>query len=203
MYIFTLYLLALLDAADYLLIAAGAGFSADSGLPVYQDIANVPAYERMGFNYQDLCDPEYFYRHAPAYDLAFGLGFWGKCLATYRRARPHAGYDILARWQREMKTRDDVFFIYTSNVDGHFRRCRFPPSCVYELHGNLETWQCAGKSRSSGPCSSETWSVPEVSVSVIWRILSPESARLSFQRILFRVYDSERMIICCISLDIQ
>ena len=31
-----------LDAADFVLIAAGAGFSADSGLPVYDDVAKHP-----------------------------------------------------------------------------------------------------------------------------------------------------------------
>jgi len=30
-------------SADFLLVAAGAGFSADSGLKVYKDIADVPA----------------------------------------------------------------------------------------------------------------------------------------------------------------
>jgi len=31
-------------SADILLLHTGAGFSADSGLAVYKDIANVPAY---------------------------------------------------------------------------------------------------------------------------------------------------------------
>jgi hypothetical protein len=31
---------------------AGAGYSSDSGLPVYKDIANVPAYREMGVTYQ-------------------------------------------------------------------------------------------------------------------------------------------------------
>ena len=42
--------LALLDA-DFLLITAGAGFSADSGLPVYKDIADLPAYHRRKLDY--------------------------------------------------------------------------------------------------------------------------------------------------------
>lgn len=40
-------------------MSAGAGFSADSGLPVYKDIANVPAYHRMGVTYADLCEPRW------------------------------------------------------------------------------------------------------------------------------------------------
>ena len=33
--------------ADYVLVCAGAGFSADSGLPVYKDVADTPAYREM------------------------------------------------------------------------------------------------------------------------------------------------------------
>ena len=47
---------ALLDA-DVLLISAGAGMSADSGLAVYKDIASVPAWRKAGLTYADLCDP--------------------------------------------------------------------------------------------------------------------------------------------------
>jgi hypothetical protein len=62
-----------IEEADYLLVATGAGFSADSSLPVYDDIAAVPAYRRKGLTYSDLCrgsllddDPSAFY------------GFWGQ-----------------------------------------------------------------------------------------------------------------------------
>ena len=41
----------LIHEADFLLIAAGAGFSADSGLPVYADIATVPAYTALDLAY--------------------------------------------------------------------------------------------------------------------------------------------------------
>jgi hypothetical protein len=33
----------LILSADFVLVAAGAGFSADSGLKVYKDIADIPA----------------------------------------------------------------------------------------------------------------------------------------------------------------
>ena len=33
--------------ADFLLIATGAGFSADSGLPTYTDVARNPIYESL------------------------------------------------------------------------------------------------------------------------------------------------------------
>mmetsp|Transcript_41933 Transcript_41933/g.111681 ORF Transcript_41933/g.111681 Transcript_41933/m.111681 type:complete len:273 (+) Transcript_41933:488-1306(+) len=36
-------------------------------------------------------------------------------------------------------------FAVTSNVDGYFVRCGFPPEQVAEIHGNVRTWQCGGK----------------------------------------------------------
>ena len=44
-------------SADVLLVASGAGFSADSGLAVYRDVADVKAYHERGLTYHDLCQP--------------------------------------------------------------------------------------------------------------------------------------------------
>ena len=83
----------LLMNADYVLIAAGAGFSADSGLPVYKDIANVDAYKRLGLTYADLCTPDWLQRDP---DLFFG--FWGSCFNDYMDTSPHKGYYICKAW---------------------------------------------------------------------------------------------------------
>jgi hypothetical protein len=83
----------LLMNADYVLIAAGAGFSADSGLPVYKDIANVDAYKRLGLTYADLCTPDWLQRDP---DLFFG--FWGSCFNDYMDTSPHKGYHICKAW---------------------------------------------------------------------------------------------------------
>ena len=127
---------------SHVLVTAGAGFSADSGLPVYKDIAKVEAYEKMDVDYADLCetrwireDPDVFY------------GFWGSCFNSYRKTEPHRGYGILKRW-RDLKGSDNVF-VYTSNVDRHFLRAGFPENYVYEIHGNVEEWQCSQKCKES------------------------------------------------------
>jgi len=44
-------------SATHVLIAAGAGFSKDSGLPVYDEIAHEPAWNERGLTYSDLCRP--------------------------------------------------------------------------------------------------------------------------------------------------
>lgn len=43
--------------ADVLVLLTGAGWSADSGLAVYKDVANVAAYREREVGYAELCDP--------------------------------------------------------------------------------------------------------------------------------------------------
>ncbi|KAF0853030.1 conserved mitochondrial SIR2 superfamily protein [Andalucia godoyi] len=176
--------------ADFCLISAGAGLSADSGLPVYKDIADVEAYRTMGVEYHDLCDPIWLRKDPEVF-----FGFWGKCLSDYRSTTPHDGYTILKKWTNDLfsdarsdtlprpqaqnrasvakskpmtsfgsipsslpslslaKTETPVVrsFVYTSNVDQAFVRAGFNPNQVFEIHGNIETWQC------SRPCSEDVW----------------------------------------------
>ena len=60
--------------ADVLLLVTGAGFSADSGLAVYADVAHVPAYEERDLDYHDICQPDWIHDEP---DLFYG--FWGQC----------------------------------------------------------------------------------------------------------------------------
>mmetsp|Transcript_11624 Transcript_11624/g.26627 ORF Transcript_11624/g.26627 Transcript_11624/m.26627 type:complete len:380 (-) Transcript_11624:439-1578(-) len=83
----------LLLSADYVLIAAGAGFSADSGLPVYKDIADVDAYKKMNVTYADLCIPDWLLK-----DPEIFYGFWGSCYNDYLGTCPHRGYEIVKEW---------------------------------------------------------------------------------------------------------
>uniref|UniRef100_A0AAV1UNG4 Deacetylase sirtuin-type domain-containing protein n=1 Tax=Peronospora matthiolae TaxID=2874970 RepID=A0AAV1UNG4_9STRA len=181
-------------AADFLLIATGAGFSADSSLPVYADIAKVDAYDKMGVEYHDLCDP---YMLEQDEDVFYG--FWGSCTNSYRDTKHHRGYEILLKWKDAVRTKGDAdqnsnmaakrakfraafdqlkqcgalpsgvtiesvtndpFFVYTSNVDSHWTR-DFDTEEVYELHGSVETWQCAGdvETNAREPCK-KTWMLP-------------------------------------------
>ena len=80
--------------ADVLMLATGAGFSADSGLAVYRDIAEVPAYQERGLTYNSVCEPSWLEA-----DPSLFYGFWGACFNDYRRTRPHRGYEIIRRWR--------------------------------------------------------------------------------------------------------
>lgn len=80
-------------AADVLLLCTGAGFSADSGLAVYADVARIPVYANRNLTYHDLCQPHWLDKEP---DLFWG--FWGQCFNDYRETPPHEGYSIIDRW---------------------------------------------------------------------------------------------------------
>ncbi|KAG2503566.1 hypothetical protein BBO99_00009504 [Phytophthora kernoviae] len=158
------------------------------------DIAKVEVYEKMGVEYQDLCDP-----YMLEQDEELFYGFWGSCTNSYRDTEHHRGYQILRKWRDIIRSKDsansdssqdekrtafraafdrlrkcealpanlsvdlvtnDPFFVYTSNVDAHFHR-DFDKKEVYELHGSVETWQCAGDVETGArePCE-KLWKLP-------------------------------------------
>ncbi|KAL0235851.1 hypothetical protein GEMRC1_002433 [Eukaryota sp. GEM-RC1] len=145
---------------DYVCILSGAGMSADSALPTYQDIAKVPAYQRLRLEYDDLCDPSLL-RSDP--DLFYG--FWGSCYNSYKSTSPHLGYDILRKWTRRF-FRD--FFVMTSNVDELFPRSGFPDDRLVQCHGSCFLFQC------QLPCRSSVFSLDD---SFVFNI-DPKSKRL-------------------------
>ena len=182
-----------LHEADYLLILAGAGMSADSGLGTY---------ETMPSRYREFCDPARLCVTTQSERDEF-QAFWHSFALQYASTKPHEGYATLDKWCHGQKLKrlssslskrnnsansnngadvdDDVaadanafvnanananlnnalveehkWWVYTSNVDGHFRR--FPSfrcqrgnyesltkykNNVCEIHG------CAGEFRCS------------------------------------------------------
>ena len=80
--------------ADYILVCAGAGFSADSGLPVYKDVADLEPYRARNLTYADLCTPGWCQRDPETF-----FGFWGSCFNSYFDTEPHEGYNIINRWR--------------------------------------------------------------------------------------------------------
>jgi len=130
---------AALVQANYLLILAGAGFSADSGLDTY---------EQMPEKYQELCNPIMLVE-----DEARFQRFWTDFAEKYESCVPHAGYEILDNWCAGGKLPKlqgqtlSSWFVYTSNVDGHFLRYKSFHSennnSVCEIHGNATEFRCS------------------------------------------------------------
>mmetsp|Transcript_71794 Transcript_71794/g.149994 ORF Transcript_71794/g.149994 Transcript_71794/m.149994 type:complete len:409 (-) Transcript_71794:732-1958(-) len=168
-----------IQEADVFLLCTGAGFSADSGLAVYADVAQVPAYKERGLKYHDICQSDWLEGEP---DLFWG--FWGQCFNDYRATAPHEGYEIISRWVEERfrtgQTAEDVknmiaevqqrpteepyevdekpgaFYVFTSNVDAHHFDW-FRASEIRECHGNVELYQCAHPGHSD--CSG-VWRAP-------------------------------------------
>jgi len=140
--------------ADVLLLLTGAGWSADSGLAVYKDVADVKAYKERDLTYSMICEPHWLEDEPELF-----YGFWGKCFNDYRDTQEHEGYHIVKRWRDAMFEHTNTahalaarlggvataaFYSFTSNVDAHHLRV-FGDNEVRECHGNSETWQCSDR----------------------------------------------------------
>lgn len=138
---------ALIAAADALVIAAGAGMGVDSGLPDFRGNAGFwkayPALAAEGTAFMDIASPAAFFA-----DARRAWGFYGHRLDLYRRSLPHDGYRLLRRWG---ETKRHGYFVFTSNVDGHFQNAGFDPLRIDECHGSIHRLQCLV------PCSPALW----------------------------------------------
>lgn len=126
----------LIDDADALVIAAGAGIGVDSGLPDFRGNEGFwkayPALRHARMDFHTIANPAAF-RSSPAR----AWGFYGHRLALYRDTVPHPGFAILKRWGERMP---NGFSVFTSNVDGQFQKAGYDK--VHECHGSIHHLQC-------------------------------------------------------------
>jgi NAD-dependent SIR2 family protein deacetylase len=138
----------LIAEADALVIAAGAGMGVDSGLPDFRGNAGFwkayPALAAEETAFTEIASPAAF-RNNPRR----AWGFYGHRLALYRDTMPHLGFDMLRKWGEAMQ---HGYFVFTSNVDGHFQKAGFDPLRIDECHGTIHKLQCLE------PCSPALWS---------------------------------------------
>lgn len=141
-------------SADALLIGAGAGMGVDSGLPDFRGPEGFwKAYPPFrGRQFSDLSTPHWFET-----DPALAWGFFGHRLNLYRATAPHAGFEVLRRWGERLPL---GYFVYTSNVDGHFQKGGFPEDQVLERHGSIHFLQCTRR------CEQPIWAADGVRVDV-------------------------------------
>lgn len=125
-----------IESASAIFIGAGAGMGVDSGLPDFRGPEGFwkayPAFR--GKSFEDISNPVWFVD-----DPEQAWGFFGHRLGLYRNTEPHAGFAKLLEWCNASSL---GYFIYTSNVDGHFQRAGFDPDHVYECHGSIHHLQC-------------------------------------------------------------
>ncbi|HEV3431554.1 MAG TPA: Sir2 family NAD-dependent protein deacetylase [Paraburkholderia sp.] len=137
----------LIDNADALIIAAGAGMSVDSGLPDFRGSRGLwTTLLPEGLHERDL--------HAWTQGRCFETDptqawrFYGEALRVCESTVPHAGHAFLLDWADR---KPHGAFVYTSNVDGHFEAAGFAPARIVECHGSIRHFQCAR------PCSPDIW----------------------------------------------
>lgn len=142
--------------SDALMITAGAGMGVDSGLPDFRGNDGFwnayPPFRKLGLSFYDLADPKWFDANPRQ-----AWGFYGHRLNLYKNTKPHAGFDLLLKWA---SAKPAGYFVFTSNVDGHFQQKGFDPKRVVECHGSFSYLQC------HKPCSSDLWSADTLVVSV-------------------------------------
>ncbi|MEF8697705.1 MAG: Sir2 family NAD-dependent protein deacetylase [Candidatus Accumulibacter sp. UW25] len=140
----------LVQDADGILITAGAGMGVDSGLPDFRGEGgfwkHYPGLAAAGLQFEEIANPRHFDT-----DPQLAWGFYGHRLNLYRATQPHDGFRLLRELGERMPAR---YFVYTSNVDGHFQKAGFDPARLVECHGSIEHMQC------QAGCSAEIWPAP-------------------------------------------
>jgi len=121
----------LLKSADCILVGAGSGMSADSGLQVFRGSQGLYSGTE---DIEEIINPVWFKRNI---DEAWK--YYENRINLYRNTDPHQGYSAL-KAICEMSPLG--YFIYTSNVDSHFKKAGFAADRIYEIHGNVECYQC-------------------------------------------------------------
>ena len=142
--------------SNFLIISAGAGMSADSGLPTFRGNngfwRNYPAIQKLGLSFVECANPSHFYK-----DPHFGWAFYGHRYNLYKAATPHLGYQILKQWTQGKKY---GFFVFTSNVDGHFEKAGFDVNKIVECHGSVHYLQCLNQ------CTDDIWPCDDLNIEI-------------------------------------
>lgn len=80
--------------AEALLICAGSGMGADSGLPTFRGNEGFwkayPALRHTGISFPQMANPRWFYK-----DPRKAWAFYGHRYQLYRNTPPHEGFQIL------------------------------------------------------------------------------------------------------------
>ena len=145
-----------LTRADALFIGAGAGMGVDSGLPDFRGNHGFwnayPIARKLGLSFVDLANPRWFEQ-----DPELAWAFYGHRLQMYRSTEPHEGFSRLLRFARQLK---GGYFVFTSNVDGHFQKAGYDKQRIAECHGSIHHLQC------TTPCTDAIWHADTVQIEI-------------------------------------
>jgi len=128
----------IVERADAVVILAGAGMGVDSGLPDFRGTQGLwkeyPELMNRDLNFEEMANPKWFRE-----DAKLAWAFYGHRLHKYLEVQPHTSFDLLLEL---CKSKNDDYFVVTSNVDNHFKKAGFDPMKIHEVHGSLAYFQC-------------------------------------------------------------
>jgi len=128
----------IISEADAVIITAGAGMGVDSGLPDFRGNLGFwkayPLLRDKNLSFEDMANPQWFFD-----DPKLAWAFYGHRLNLYKNTEPHEGFGLLLDL---VKSKNENYFVYTSNVDGHFAKAGFSKEKIYECHGSIHYSQC-------------------------------------------------------------
>lgn len=137
--------------ATAVLLTSGAGLGVDSGLPDFRGPQGFwrayPPMEKLGLRFAQMSNPEWFEK-----DPKFAWGFWFHRYSLYSSSSPHEGYYIM---KEIAQNKPHGYFVFTSNVDGHWRKAGIPDDKLEECHGTVDFLQCCSN------CTKEIWPTTE------------------------------------------
>ena len=126
-----------IKSSKAIVITAGAGMGVDSGLPDFRGPEGFwkayPPLKKLGLTLPETSTPRWF-----ANDPHFAWGFFGHRYNLYHSAQPHKGFSILRKWG---ESKEFGYFVFTSNVDGHFQKAGFLEDRIVECHGSIHFLQ--------------------------------------------------------------
>jgi NAD-dependent SIR2 family protein deacetylase len=93
----------------------------------------------LGLRFEEVSTPKWWFE-----DPCFAWGFMGHRYKLYLQAQPHEGYHIMKRIADQITSNSNGdYFVFTSNVDGHFIRAGYDENKITECHGSLQYLQYA------------------------------------------------------------
>lgn len=141
---------------DAILIQTGAGMSVDSGLPDFRSRNGFwkayPVLQAHNIPFYSISSPDAFFEMP-----RLAWAFCGHRMELYKNAIPHTGYNQLLEIGNAKKGK---YFVYTSNIDGQFKKAGFDESRIDECHGSIQHLQCSRK------CTDEIWSAGDLKIEI-------------------------------------
>ena len=123
--------------ASKIIVLAGAGMSADSGLPTFRDETGY--WQGQSVNQFTLASYKTYMS-----DPSSSWKFYASRIQHYRATDPHDGYKVLRKLCADIGFENS--FVFTSNTDQHFQKSGFNLNKIYECHGSLGYMYCSDKS---------------------------------------------------------